>query len=113
MKRALLLTALALAAILPACGGHTGVVLELESSLTWPEEVDGVLVEIRSQQYPTKTQAFELTEPFPHSVAVTLDGVKGAVDVFVSATRGGEILTTTQVSISIASGRMRAYRLVL
>ncbi len=107
MKRlALLLLGAGLAFAPLACGaGYTGVVLTLDSTRQVPTDVDGLDLHIEGSG-KAKDQHFDLSKPFPQTVAVVVDDQETQVTITVTATKGGTPVTATTVTAGLTTGAM-------
>lgn len=105
MRRLALGLAVAGLLCLPAaCGpGPTGVVFTLDSSRQVPGDVDGLNLHIEGKGSP-KDQRYQLTKPFPQTVAVIVDDGESKITVVITATKGGQPVTQTLVTVGLVQG---------
>ena len=107
MKRlALLLLGAGLALAPLSCGGGTtGVLITLDSSRQVPTDVDGLDLHIEGSG-KAKDKHFDLTSPFPQTVAVVVDDKETEVTITVTATKGGTPVTSTTITAGLTTGAM-------
>lgn len=107
---ALLLAALA---GLAACGQPTGVLLSIESTRTVPDEIDGLMVRVEGGAAGATSERLQITEAFPHSLAVVVDDGTPQVVIEVTALHGNVAVTASRVTVDLADGVLRPYTLAL